>query len=237
MTPFSETALREAFDVVEEIVSLGGYHDDPEAVARLVALPDGLTPVAEETLSVYRAYALDQEQHAALHGPGLRLIHPPITSWTRSRTAARMILRGALSRQTTHRAIVIAQTVSREHLLVDVPTLYRRLGFDDECVESWDLYARWEREVFLKDLPPIDIHAADIIEHADPDDPEAYRPLASERIWIDVAETMAVIDHVSGTARIVDGQAHWPVTTETGHDGLARYDHRHHSWTLIRMKG
>ncbi len=230
-----ETMLR-AFEDVEEVVGLGRYHDSPEAIERLLALPRGLTPTTRAEIPLYRVYALDAPGYADVIDRGLRIDHAPVTSWTRSRTAARMILRGMLGRPGTHRVVIIAKTVPSKHLLVDVPELYRRLGFDDECVESWDLYARWEQEVFLENLPPLDLRQEDVLETGNPEDPEAYRPLIGERIWVETAESMDVIHGITGIRKRLKDREHWRVTTETGRAGLAYYDHRHHSWNLRHTK-
>lgn len=229
--PSPETLLA-AFEAVEEIVGLGRYHDSPEAMARLAGLPAGLTPTPYESLTLYRALRLTVEDYAGLQGPGLHLVETPVSSWTRCRTAARMILRGRLARSGTHRGIIIKRTWPSRHLLVDVPALYRDLQFDDPSVESWDLYARWEREVLMRDLPAVTLGRADIVDEADPEDPESYRPYPDERVWIPGAEVMDTILEVDVHGIDADGIRHWAVVTDADRTGMAFYDARHHDWTM-----
>lgn len=234
MSALDHQSLMRAFETVEEIVGLGGYHEDPRAIEGLLALPEGLTPCPPGDVRLYRVFALDAQAYADLIGPGIRLKPAAIASWTRSSSAARMIARGTLKRTATHRAITVARAVPGAQILVDVAALYRRLSFDQPCVESWDLYARWEEEVFVRDMAALDLTSADIVHEADPADREAYRPLDGERIWVEADEEMDTIQQVEGPATTRKAVDHWRVVTEGGHAGWAYYDERHHSWNLRR---
>lgn len=228
-------SLMAAFEIVEEIVGLGAYHDNPEATARLLELPRGLTPPPGGDLTVYRSLALTEREWAQLHADGLVVASQAVASWTRCPDAARMIARGRLARRGVHRVITVARTTPSDSVLVDVPALYRRLQFDVACVESWDLYARFEKEVILHAVPSFTVRPGDVRAELDPAEIESYRPIPGERLWIGREEIMDTIDAVVGPCSKRGDTLTWRVETRDDRSGIAWYDARHHSWTLGPM--
>lgn len=141
-------ALQQAIDIIGAYVTHGALQDDDQFAAEFDRLWR-ILPRPPAPLTLYRVLRLPAAQAAELEaGRAVGLRPRRYASWTKDSGALERLVHGRQRPETS--LVVMRQEIAAADILLDVADFYERHGLALGCVEEWDRYVRWEREVITR---------------------------------------------------------------------------------------
>jgi len=224
--------LRQAGDLASEYVTYGAMRSDQQfddlfsQLAAIVPERCRRTP-----LTAWRVMTVSGSEYRQLQaGLNISLRPRAFGSWTKDKSAARLLLRGRCAiANGDDMTLVVRKDLAPDACVVDIEALYQKLKWDSSDVDEWDRYVHWEREVILKnDAYLLTIRPVEIVSAHAAGDLHALRPYPDERAWSPAAEDFFEIDSVADEQPFAaDGV--WLVEN---HDGelAVKWDARNSCW-------
>ena len=233
-------ADHELYDLVSEYVAYGALREGDAAFAHFEDTFRQIAKLAKNAPKkapgdVYRVIALGPDDARTLASDGIVHLRPrPYGSWTTSKAAVPALLRSrALTLKDDHVAALVVKRISDpDRVLLDVPSLYRRLGYDHPDVHEWGLYVEWESEVILhQDDEMLRIGPSDLVSLHRKGDTSALAPAEGDTAWNLDDENFFRIREVIGEGTEPNA---WRVVSDDGIEQDVVWNIRHASWDGAR---
>lgn len=192
--------IGEAGEIVSAYVTHGAMRSDDEFDAHFQGLASLVPSAQRRTPSrAWRVVVVSGEEHQRLlRGEAIMLRSRAYGSWTKDRHAADLLLRGRCMKAADGAvSLIVCKDLTPGCVVVDVESLYRKLGWNHPDVDEWSRYVEWEQELILRqDARLCTIEPDDVVAAHAPGDPAAVRPYEGEGVWVEEVGDFVRIDEV-----------------------------------------
>lgn len=214
--------INDAYDLMNRYVSQGEWTSPTQFDDDLLELM-GFWPRPDHSMTLYRVLRLNQIQLAQFYAGELVLEPRKFSSWTKDASVAKML---AQSKGDT--CIIITDTFSPEHIVIDVDEFYVENEFDNFEFTEYHRYVAREKEVIVYNSSPIKITPENSAIFV-PD--VSQSPKIDDNIYKDFDDPIGQIEEITQTQKYATRGIYF-VTDTNGDDYYVR-NVGPHEWEVV----